>query len=97
MKLIISLATIVSLAFGAYLYIDQRYALAKTVELVALRLEQKIEADSLDINQNRLWKLEDRCQKVNCTSEEWNELRELKEQVEMQKEKLNIIQQRIIK
>jgi hypothetical protein len=93
---IIAICTIIGLFFGAYQFNEQRYALAKTVQLVELRLEQKIQIDTLDDLQNRYWKLFDRCNKMNCTDFEWNELRELKEKLEAQKEKVNMIQQKII-
>ena len=60
MKTIISIFTIIGIAFGAYFYIDNRYALSQEVKKIEQRLDYKIIADQLQTKQERIWKISDR-------------------------------------
>ena len=60
MKTIISILTIVGIAFGAYFYIDNRYAQCEDVKKIEKRLDYKIVSDQLKSVQDRIWRLEDR-------------------------------------
>ena len=82
LSLIITLATILSIAFGAYFFIDSRYALAESVKQVEQRLDYKITSDQANEIQNRLWKLDDRYGKPEkmpeAVKEEYRDLKEKK-------------------
>jgi hypothetical protein len=45
---------------GSVLAVNDYFAKAADLELVALRLEQKIQQDRCDYMQRRIWRLEDR-------------------------------------
>ena len=60
MKTIISILTIVGIAFGAYFYIENRYALSDELKQVEKRLDYKILSDQHNSIQHRIWQIQDR-------------------------------------
>jgi hypothetical protein len=58
MKTIISLLAIVSVAFGAYFFIDNRYALSQEMKQIERRLDYKIVSDQLEYKDSRIDKIE---------------------------------------
>lgn len=91
MKTIVPIIIILGAFFSSYLYIDRIYAKAQRLQLVELRLEQKITCDILSDKQERYWKLEDRC-RIKCNEDEKKEMRELKEEVDLLKDKIKGLQ-----
>ena len=86
--LITSIATILSSAF----FIDARYAQSAEVQLIEQRLDQKIIQDRADNLQQRIWKLEDRFGSESKMKQEIkDEYRQLKEDVQKLKQKLNVL------
>ena len=91
-KEIIATLTIISIVFGVYFWQEKTYAKNDRVELIAMRLEQKIVNDELSGIQERIWKLEDRfecvgeqeCLKVmpQTEREEYRNLLEKKKKLE---------------
>jgi hypothetical protein len=84
---IIAVVGVISLAFGGYFYLENRYALAEELQKTNQRLEQKIQQDRVNAVQERMWKIEDRLQDQNRrpTDLEKDEIRKLqveKEQIE---------------
>jgi hypothetical protein len=57
---IVTVLTIVGMAFGIYFFLDANYAKCQDVKAIERRLDYKIESDKLSTSQDRLWKLEDR-------------------------------------
>ena len=74
---IISVSAILGVFFGAYTYIDTRYALKEKVLLVENRLEQKIKHDEIMNLQQRIWQLEDRLEIKPDNSEIKKEIRRI--------------------
>lgn len=64
--------------FGASYFLEDRYASAKDLDLIAMRLEQKIQQDRSSSLQQRIWKLEDRYE-GEMPSEIYEEYRIMKE------------------
>ena len=62
LQLIIALAAVFSLAFGAVAY----FAKASDLEQVAMRLEQKIKADKIYYLKQQLWNLYKAHKTKNC-------------------------------
>lgn len=91
---IIGLIAFVSIIFSVYFFIDNKYAKAGEVRQLEQRFEHKITTDALKSTQNRLWQLEDKygrdIDKVR-DSDVRKEMKELREEIEMQKEKLKSI------
>ena len=85
MKTFITILTILGFAFGAYFYIENRYALSQELEKTKQRLEYKIVGDQIQSIQDRIWKIIDRFQKKEMDETTKEELRSL----EVNKEKLN--------
>ena len=67
-KSLCSVCVLIGIVFSAYFYLDGTYAKADKVELLALRLEQKIKQDRAQAVQERLWRIEDRYKVTNCES-----------------------------
>ena len=86
---VIALLTIVGMFFGAYLFIDNKYALSATVKMIEQRLDYKIVSDQLSFIQSRIWLLEDRCKGNEMPESVLEEYRKLLEEKEMLKNKLN--------
>jgi archaellum component FlaC len=57
---ILSILTIIGMAFGVFFYVDAHYAKCAEVKAIERRLDYKIESDKLTATQARLWSLEDR-------------------------------------
>ena len=88
---IISVLTIFGIIFGAYLYIDNRYALSEELNKVNQRLDYKIKSDQLNAVQQRIWNFDDRYQKKGMDNVTTNEYRALQQQKdELNKELTNI-------
>lgn len=85
LKTLVTLATLIGIVFSAYFYLDSRYALARDLQLVEVRLEQKINSDQINNLQRRIWSIEDRYRGVRMPEIVAEELRELKLQVEQLK------------
>lgn len=86
---IVAVVAVISLAFGAYFWLEKRYALAEELDRVKTRLEQKIKQDRANAIQERLWKIEDRLndQMRKPTETEKEEIRALqKEKEQLDKE-----------
>ncbi len=81
-SLLVALGALGSIAFGAYFYIDDRYAKAGDVKLIERRLDQKIKADRFEKVQERIWKLEDRYEKRPMPESVKEEYRSLKSEKE---------------
>lgn len=82
---IISISTLLGMAFGAYFFFEGRYALALTVERVEQRLENKILTDQEKDLRNRQWEIEDRYEKEtsmpDIMKQEYRELKEERQQL----------------
>ena len=92
--LIISLFVLIGMTFSIYFFFESRYALANDLKLVELRLDSKVEGDKYFKLQERLWQLQDR-QEVKPSTDNAREIRELKDQLEMQSEVIKQIQKGI--
>lgn len=57
---IIGISVAVCGLIGSIIAVDARYATSARVEMVELRLDQKIVQDRVQALQERMWKLEDR-------------------------------------
>lgn len=55
---------------GSIIAVDARYATSARLEMVELRLDQKIVQDRVQALQERMWKLEDRYGKDKATQTE---------------------------
>lgn len=93
MKTIIAVLTILGFTFGAYFYLDNRYALSEDVKSIEKRLDYKIASDQLQSVQERIWQIEDRFQgnKMDPTTKE--EIRNLEMQKEQLKYKTKVLEQ----
>jgi hypothetical protein len=60
MTRIISILTLIGMAFALFFWADSRFAKCAEVKAVERRLDYKIESDKLNSAQARLWTLEDR-------------------------------------
>lgn len=82
---LVSLATVVTFLY----YIDDRWAKAKDLAYVEMRLDQKILSDRLYDLQQRLWMLEDRYgEEKEMPEEVRTEYRKLKQEYESIKRQL---------
>lgn len=82
---LVSVVTIVGIAFGAYFYIEGNYAKAAEVQKIEQRLEYKIKSDQGKEVQQRLWLLEDRYEKkpmAETIKEEYRKLQEEKKAID---------------
>lgn len=79
---LIAVGSLVGMCFGAYFFVENRYAQAETVKQLGQRLDEKIKSDRVNAIQERIWKIEDRCLKRPPTDTEKEELRMLKENKE---------------
>jgi len=93
MKTIISILTVVGIAFGAYFYIDNRYAQCEDVKKIERRLDYKIIADQLKSVQDRIWRLEDRNAKEKVIPKSVKEeQRQLEEDKNLLQKKLEVLE-----
>ncbi len=81
MKTIIAVLTILGFAFGAYFFIDNKYACSEDVRKIEKRLDYKIASDQLQSVQERIWKIDDRHpdKKMDATTKEEIRTLELKQ------------------
>lgn len=91
--IITALITAGTLATGVF-FIEDRYAKCADVQELSRRLDYKIEGDKLMQMRQRLWQLEDRYAVKPASEPEKTELRELKEDVESQKSKVQQLERR---
>jgi hypothetical protein len=86
---------IVAMLFGAYFYVDSRYAQCAELRALERRLEYKIQNDQLMGMQQRLWQLEERYPKGDqAPPPVQTQMKELNHAIEMQKEKVKRIEGR---
>jgi len=99
-RLSITLGIILSICalVGTVFSLDQRFAKTCDIEevteyarQVAMRLDQKILQDQQFDLQKRLWGLEDRCKKEQCTQVQLNEIMNLKRDLQRVEEKLKTL------
>ena len=57
---IISILVLLAMFFGAYTYIDTRYALSEELKLIEKRLDFKIADDQRESNQKEIYQLEEK-------------------------------------
>lgn len=89
----IALFTLMGLVFGAYFYIDARYALSATVKQIEQRLDYKIVSDQYNENQKRLWQIQDRYENQVIPHDVQEQIRELKQQQENLQWKMKKLEQ----
>lgn len=77
---ILAITALLSVVFGVYFYVDNRYALADDLNKTKQRLEYKIQADQLSNVQDRIWKIEDRFEKRTMDITTKEELKRLNQQ-----------------
>lgn len=65
-KSLCSICVLIGIVFTAYFYFDGTYAKAARLELVEMRLEQKIKQDRAQAVQERLWRIEDKYKVTGC-------------------------------
>lgn len=87
MKNIVTALTLLGIAFGAYFHIDNRYALAKELQLVEMRLDQKITNDEILAIQKIIYQLEDQYQDKHMPESVKDDIRDLKQYLEQLKSK----------
>ena len=85
MKTVIAILTILGFAFGAYFFVDDKYARCEDVKKIEKRLDYKIVSDQLLSVQQRIWQIEDRFQEKKMDTTTKEEVRGL----EIKKEELN--------
>ena len=85
--IIVAFAAVVGIVLGALNY----FAKASELQMVEMRLDQKIVADQVSQVQARIWTLEDRNQGKPCSDwknqDEKNEYRKLQEQLRLLQER----------
>lgn len=85
LPVLVSVASLIALAFGAYLFIEITYAKAENVQKIEQRLDYKIKNDQRETIQKRVWLLEDRYVETpmpESVKEEYRGLKEDKKTVE---------------
>jgi hypothetical protein len=95
MKSILGVLTILGIFFGAYCYLDARFAKAEEVRAVEQRLDYKIVSDQVQVKQQRSWQLEDRYQEKTMPEAVKEEYRKLKEEIKRLEIKLNFLEQKV--
>lgn len=92
--LIIAILTLFGILFGAYQYMETRYALAQEVKKIEQRLDYKILTDQLKAIQQRIWTIQDRFnnKKMDTTTKE--EVRDLEQNKEQIQEKIKVFEQK---
>ena len=93
LKTILLLAAVITSAFGFNAY----FAKANELKTVEMRLDYKIESDVFNSMRERLWMLEEKCNYGTCSDAEKREFKELKDDIEMQKEKVRELQKQMFK
>lgn len=85
LTILVSLGSILGMAFGAYFYIETNYAKAAVVAQVEQRLDYKIKSDQSKEIQQRIWQLDDRYESKEMpesTKEEYRKIQEEKKQID---------------
>lgn len=83
---IVSLAAVITSVYSGMTWVDDRYANKDDVQLIELRLEQKIQQDRVQQIQQRLWQIEDRYRDKLQRPENqdaYSEYRKLKDELEV--------------
>jgi len=98
MKTLLAILVILGAFFGAYQYIDSRYALSadvistqRMIQKLEMRLDQKMLLDQLKGVQDRIWAIEDRCGKEPKDPTVREELRKLYEEKRQIEKELDMI------
>ncbi len=86
-----TLATIIGITWGAYSFLDLKYAHAEEVKMIEKRLDIKILEDNITHLQNRIWSIEDRYQNKTMPSEMKAEYRRSLKEKEVLEQKLDSI------
>ena len=93
----IAICVLTGMIWGGITY----FAKAEDLQMVEMRLDQKIVGDVVSQTQQRIWTLEDRNQGKPCSDwkseDEKAEYRKLKEQLKMMEEKQKIMMQKGVK
>lgn len=92
LSILVSVGTLLGIAFGAYFYIDSNYAKAAEMQKIEQRLDYKIKSDQSKEVQQRIWLLEDRYYHKNMPESTKEEYRELKEEKKTLEGELNNLQ-----
>lgn len=79
MKKIATILTILGMAFTAFFFFDNRYALSESMEVLEQRLDYKIVSDQQMTVMERVWKLEDRYEDREMPDSVKEEIRTLEE------------------
>lgn len=95
MKTIISILTILGIAFGAYFWLDNEYAKCAEVKKIEQRLDHKIATDYLQSKQQRIWALEDRYpNKDKMPTPVKEEYRQLQEEKKLLEKKIEVMEKK---
>ncbi|CAK0763403.1 conserved hypothetical protein [Gammaproteobacteria bacterium] len=90
----IAFLTLVGILFGAYSYVDNRYALSDTVKQIEQRLDYKIVSDQVNETQNRIWQLQDRYVGKTTPRVVEEQIRELQYKIDSLKEKMKSLERK---
>jgi hypothetical protein len=92
MKTILGILAILGVAFGAYFYIDDRYAQCEDVKKIEQRLDYKIISDQIDFKDQRATTIKsrypDQLKMPNMIKEEFDRLKKEKKLLEKKLEAL---------
>lgn len=86
---IIGVLTLFGIFFGAYQYMESRYALSEEVKKIEQRLDYKIMVDQFKAVQQRIWTIEDRFQNKQMDQTTKDELRQLQTDRDQMKVKID--------
>lgn len=94
LQTVVTIGVLIGMVVGGINY----FASARDLQLVEVRLDQKIVSDQIMQVQNRIWQLEDRYKGTSCvnwpSSDDRMEYRRLKEQLEKLKDQLKVLRRR---
>ena len=91
---LVTLATLFSVLFGAYFWLENHYARAEQVAQLEQRFEIKVTSDFLRETNARIWQLEDRLQAQPDDLTAKEEHRKLKEEKARLERQLEILYQK---
>ena len=89
--IIVSVLAIIGSLFGAYFWLDGRYAHSQDLKETNQRLDYKIKSDQLNSVQDRIWRYDDRYKKRDMDDAAVGEYRALQQQKEELNKDLNQI------
>lgn len=91
---IIAICSMMGIIFGAYFWMDERYALSEELKQVQQRLDYKIVGDRVNSLQERIWSIEDRAKvkPLDRTAEE--QLRYMKQQLQDERDRLKVMEKK---